>query len=73
LLRIAARGPVTAMLRLSGPSSAPVISSATDWHPMAFDFQVQDEGNDIECVCDFSGAEGEAWFALDSLHIRKVP
>ena len=72
-LRIAARGSITAMLRLSGPSVAPVIASATDWRPMVFDFQVLDEGNDIECVCDFSGAEGEAWFALDSLHIRRMP
>jgi spore coat protein H len=72
-LRIVARGPVTAMLRLSGPSSAPVIGSATDWRPMAFEFQIHDEGNDVECVCDFSGAEGEAWFALDSLHIRRMP
>ena len=30
------------------------------------------EGDDVEFVCDFSGAEGEAWFNLNSLRVRRL-
>jgi hypothetical protein len=72
VLRVVAKGPIAAMLRISGPSAVQVISTATDWRPMSFDFEIRDEGMDIEFVCDFSGAEGEAWFPLDSLRVRRV-
>jgi len=72
LLRVVSTTPIAAMLRISGPSAVPVINAATDWRPMSFDFPIRDEGNDIEFVCDFSGAEGEAWFALDSLRVRRL-
>jgi hypothetical protein len=72
-LRIAARGSVVAMLRISGPSSVPTFGSAPDWLPVTYDFEVKDSGIDIEFVCDFSGAEGEAWFDLNSLRVRRVP
>jgi hypothetical protein len=72
LLRAVSPGPMAAMLRISGPSAVPVITAATDWRPMSFDFPVKDEGNDIEFVCDFSGAQGEGWFALDSLQVRRL-
>lgn len=72
ILRIAAKGPIAAMLRISGPSAVTVLGSATDWRPVSFDFEIRDEGMDIEFVCDFSGAEGEAWFALDSLQVRRL-
>jgi hypothetical protein len=72
-LRIAAPGPVTAMIRLSGPSSATTFGTATDWRTLPYNFQIRDEGNDVEFVCDFSGAEGEAWFDLNSLRVRRLP
>jgi hypothetical protein len=72
-LRIAARGPVVAMLRISGPSSVPTFGSAPDWLPLSYDFEVKDSGIDIEFVCDFSGAAGEAWFDLNSLGVRRLP
>ncbi|HUR46641.1 MAG TPA: CotH kinase family protein [Candidatus Saccharimonadales bacterium] len=71
-VKVAARGPIAAMIRLSGPTDVKVINSATDWQQMRYEFQVSDDGNDVECACDFSGAEGEAWFALDSLRIRRL-
>lgn len=73
-LRVVATGPVAAMLRLSGPSTATIYSSATDWRELSYDFQVRDEaGHDVEFVCDFSAAEGEAWFDLNSLRVRRRP
>ena len=71
-VKIAAQGPLAAMIRLSGPSNVSVLDSATDWRLMTYDFQISDEGNDVEAVCDFSGAGGEAWFALDSLGVRRL-
>jgi spore coat protein H len=73
VLRIDAKGPVAAMLRLSGPSTATTYSSATGWRELAYDFQVRDElGHDVEFVCDFSATEGEAWFDVNSLRVRRL-
>ena len=72
-LKIAARGPVSAILRTSGPWGGTTFGTATDWHPLTFNFEVEDaNGNDVEFVCDFSGAEGEAWFDLNSLLVRRL-
>jgi hypothetical protein len=72
-LRIVAQGSVAAMLRLSGPSTATVYSSATDWRELSYDFEVRDEaGHDVEFVCDFSAAAGEAWFDVNSLRVRRL-
>jgi hypothetical protein len=71
-LRLAAKGPVVAMLRRSGASTSTTFGSATDWLGLSYDFEVKDAGNDVELVCDFSGVEGEAWFDLDSLRVRRL-
>ena len=72
-VKIAARGGIAAVLRTSGPWGGTTINSATDWRPLTFDFEVRDEaGHDVEFVCDFSGAEGEAWFDLNSLLLRRL-
>ena len=72
-LKVAARGTIIAMLRTSGPWGGTTFGAATDWRPLTYDFEVKDAtGNDVEFVCDFSGAEGEAWFDLDSLRVRRL-
>ena len=72
-LKIAAAGPVTAILRTSGPWSGTTFRTATDWLPLTYDFEVKDAtGNDVEFVCDFSGAEGAAWFDLNSMRVRRL-
>jgi hypothetical protein len=72
-LKIAAKGDVLAMLRTSGPANATTFATATDWRPLTYDFEVKDAtGNDVEFVCDFRGAEGEAWFDATSLRVRRL-
>ncbi len=72
-VKIAAREPIAAVLRTSGPWGGTTINSATDWRPLTFDFEVREEaGHDVEFVCDFSGAEGEAWFDLNNLLLRRL-
>jgi hypothetical protein len=70
-LRVVGPDGVLAMLRISGPSSATMFRTATDWRTLAYDFEVKDAGQVVEFVCDFSGAEGEAWFDLNSLSVRR--
>ncbi len=71
-LRIVGPDGVLAMLRLSGPSSATMFRTATDWRTLTYDFEVRDSGQVVEFVCDFSGAEGEAWFDVNSLRVRRL-
>jgi hypothetical protein len=72
-IRVAAQGPILAMLRISGPANATMHHTATDWRTLTYDFEVRDEaGHDVEFVCDFSGAEGEAWFDLASLRVKRI-
>lgn len=71
-LRIAAQGPVVGMLRRSGASTSTTFGSATDWRALSYDFEVRGTANDVELVCDFSGANGEAWFDLTSLRVRRL-
>ncbi|HEY0550627.1 MAG TPA: CotH kinase family protein [Verrucomicrobiae bacterium] len=71
-LRVVGPDGVLAMLRISGPSSATMFRTATDWRTLTYDFQVRDSGQVVEFVCDFSGAAGEAWFDLNSLRVRRL-
>jgi hypothetical protein len=71
-LRVVGPDGVLAMLRISGPSSATMFRTATDWRTLAYDFEVKDAGQVVEFVCDFSGTEGEAWFDLNSLRVLRL-
>ena len=72
-LKVAAPGAIIAMLRTSGPAGATIFSTATDWRPLTYDFEVKDTtGNDVEFVCDFRSTEGEAWFDSSSLRVRRL-
>ena len=72
-LRVVSKGPILAMLRISGPAHATMLHTATAWRTLTYDFEVGDDaGHDVEFVCDFSGAEGDAWFDLSSLRVRRV-
>ena len=70
-LRIVGPDGLLAMLRISGPSSATMFRTATEWRTLTYDFEVKDAGQVVEFVCDFSGAEGEAWFDLNSLRVKR--
>jgi spore coat protein H len=43
-----------------------------DWMPVHFDFNVQQEGEDKELVCELRADEGEIWYELKSLKLKKL-
>lgn len=72
-LKVEAHGSVIAILRTSGPAGATILTTATDWRALTYDFEVKDAaGNDVEFVCDFRGPEGDAWFDASSLRVRRL-
>jgi hypothetical protein len=44
----------------------------SDWKPIDFEFSVSDPLTEVQILCEFRGAEGEAWFDLDSLKVKRV-
>lgn len=58
--------------RVSGMlSDGPRLTRTSDWSVLAMDFQIEAE-QEIELICELRAARGQAWFARDSLRIRKV-
>jgi spore coat protein H len=43
------------------------------WKPLEHPFVVVAGDQEVEFVCDFRGADGEAWFARDSLKLKRDP
>jgi hypothetical protein len=44
----------------------------SDWKPIALEFAVSDPLTEVQILCEFRGAEGEAWFDLDSLKVKRL-
>lgn len=44
----------------------------SDWEPIEFEFSVPDGLSEVQLLCEFRGAAGEAWFDLDSLKLRRL-
>jgi hypothetical protein len=60
-------------LRISGDTRNMRIGGDSPWQSLQHDFKVEEqEGADVELVCEFHAATGEAWYALDSLRVRKL-
>src|SRR5436190_10047200 len=60
-------------LRISGDTRNMRIAGQNAWQPLQHDFKVEEaEGADVELVCEFHALSGEAWYALDSLRVRKL-
>jgi hypothetical protein len=63
----------SARLRISGDTRSVGISgSSTAWRPLAHVFEVEDAGMDVEFVCELTALQGEAWFDVSSLRLRKL-
>jgi hypothetical protein len=43
----------------------------SDWKAMEFEFSVPTM-SEVQLLCEFRGIEGEAWFDLDSLKLRRI-
>ncbi len=63
----------SARLRISGDTRSVGISgSSTAWRPLAHVFGVQDDGMDVELICELTAVQGEVWFDVESLRLRKI-
>lgn len=58
-------------LRISGRDFGSKLSGTTDWTPIRFDFDVEGEQTEVELVCELRAAQGDVWFDLKSLRLRK--
>ncbi len=60
-------------LRISGDTrSVGIADTRGSWRPLTHDFEVVDTGMDIEFVCELTAMQGEVWFDIDSLKVRKL-
>ena len=48
------------------------VGGTSPWRLLFHDFEVVDEGLDVEIVCDFYGTTGEAWFDLNSFRLKRL-
>lgn len=44
----------------------------SDWRLVEHEFRVQEPLTDVQLFCEFRGAEGTAWFDLDSLKLERL-
>jgi spore coat protein H len=58
-------------LRVSGSPQAVRLTGSSGWRSIGHDFEVNEPGADIEFVCEFYGSQGEAWFDLASLKVKR--
>ena len=42
------------------------------WQSVKHDFLVGGEGLDVEFVCELEGDQGDVWFDLDSLRVKRI-
>jgi hypothetical protein len=62
-----------ARLRISGDTrSVGVNGTSPAWRPVVHEFEITEPGIDVEFVCEFYALQGEAWFDLESLLVRRL-
>lgn len=71
-------------LRINGRRFAQKVTGSSDWTPIVFEFEIQDQQSgfgffgpvedaqpDVELICELRAAKGEAWFDRDSLRLSR--
>jgi hypothetical protein len=43
----------------------------SDWRTIDYVFQAHEPSNEVELVCELRATQGEAWFDLGSLRLKK--
>jgi hypothetical protein len=61
----------SAGLRISGGQRNNGVSGQTGWRTISHDFEVTENGLDVEFVCDFYGTAGDVWFDREAFRLRK--
>lgn len=59
-------------MRISGALHSVRASGTAGWQPLSHPFEVEDAGADVEFVCELYATEGEVWFDLASLQVRRL-
>jgi hypothetical protein len=59
-------------LRISGDQRNLRIAGRNPWLGLQHDFVVQEEAGDVDLVCEFYAQDGEVWFDLASLRMRRL-
>jgi hypothetical protein len=59
-------------LRISGHRVGQKNEGDRDWFQTAFDFEVQQDGAEKELICELFANQGEAWFDLKSLTLKRL-
>jgi len=60
-------------LRISSDTRNMRIAGENPWRALQHDFIVEEqEGGDIELVCEFDAMQGDAWYDLGSLRVRRL-
>jgi hypothetical protein len=60
-------------LRLAGSRSGKYLDATSDWSTVSNEFSVNDALGDVQILCEFRGAQGEAWFDLGSIRLHRLP
>jgi spore coat protein H len=60
-------------LRIAGSAreSGNVVGDS-DWRPLAAEFEVREQTQEVELVCELRASAGEAWFGTESLRLVQV-
>jgi spore coat protein H len=62
----------SACLRISGSRVSTGMTGDSPWQLVKHDFSVAGEGRDVEFVCELVGDQGDVWFDLDSLRVKRI-
>lgn len=61
-------------LRVSKAPQPPKIAGTSDWQNSAYEFEVEEESNEVELICELARvSRGEASFDLGSLRLVRLP
>lgn len=58
-----------AWLRVNGSQESSAYVEQPDWTPISMRFWVREPLRDVELICEFRDARGEAWFDADSIRL----
>ncbi len=56
-------------LRVAGSVRQSSLVGDSDWRAFSAEFEVKEETQDVELVCELRASSGEAWFGLESLRL----
>ena len=71
LIRCAGVTGGSAGLRISGGQRNNGVSGQTGWRTISHDFEVTEDGLDVEFVCDFYGTAGDVWLDREAFRLRR--